>query len=154
MKLSEFVEPDLIVTDVEAGDVEDVLRQLLVPLAERGGAQDPDRVLKALLAREKVLSTGIGQGIAVPHAVCDAVVDPSLIVGLSPGGVDFHSMDEAPVHVFFVLLSPPDRAGHHIRLLARIARLSRHPEFVTSLRASAGADEVVARIRDYERDHV
>lgn len=154
MKLSEFVDPALVISGITGGDAEEVLRQLLEPLVAGGIVERTDRVLDVLLAREKVLSTGIGHGIAVPHAVTDVLNKPLLVVGLAPDGVDFRSMDEGPVHVFFVLLSPTDQAGHHIRLLARIARLARHPEFVEALRTSADGDQVVRRIREYERAHV
>lgn len=154
MKLSEYVDPGLVVLDVRAGEIGDILGQLVEPLARDGTLESADRVLEALLARERVLSTGIGQGIAVPHAISEAIPSARLIVGLAPEGVDFRAMDAAPVNVFFVLLSPPDRAGHHIRLLARIARLARHPDFVDALRGCRDGSEVVEHIRAYEREHV
>ncbi len=153
MKLSEFVDPGLVVTGVRDGEVDQVLAQLVEPLVGAGILEAPERVLEALLARERVLSTGIGQGTAVPHAISEVVDAPRLIVGLSPEGVDFRAMDGAPVHVFFVLLSPPDGASHHIKLLARIARLARHPEFVETLRGCSSGAEVVAHIAAYEQDH-
>lgn len=154
MKLTEYLNPGLVVFDIRPGEVAEILSQLIEPLVADGTLNGSDRVLDALLAREKVLSTGIGSGIAVPHAICEAMGTPQLIVGLAPGGVDFHAMDDAPVNVFFVLLSPPDRAGHHIRLLARIARLARHPEFLDALRDCTTGDEVLSRIHEYESEHV
>ncbi len=154
MKLSEYLDSRLVVFDVHPGEISEILSQLIQPLVSDGTLTAPERVLEALLAREKVLSTGIGQGIAVPHAICEVIPSPQLIIGLAPEGVEYHSMDEAPVNVFFVLLSPPDRAGHHIRLLARIARLARHPEFVDALRSCGSGDEVLRHIQEYEREHV
>lgn len=154
MKLSEYVDPALVVVDVRPAEIGGVLAQLIEPLVGDGTLDSVDRVLEALLARERVLSTGIGQGIAVPHAISEAIPSPRLIVGLAPDGVDFQAMDGAPVEVFFVLLSPPDRAGHHIRLLARIARLARHPDFVSALRSCRSGADVVDHIRAYEREHV
>ncbi len=154
MKLTEYLEADLVVFDVQPGEVADILSQLVQPLVRDGTLASVERVLDALLAREKVLSTGIGQGIAVPHAISEVIQSPRLIVGLAPEGVDYDSMDDAPVNVFFVLLSPPDRAGHHIRLLARIARLARHPEFVDALRTCETGEEVVSHVHEYEQEHV
>jgi nitrogen PTS system EIIA component len=154
MKLSEYVEPELVVLDVRPGEVRGILAQLVEPLVRDGTLPSADGVLEALLARERVLSTGIGQGIAVPHAISEAIPAPRLIVGLAPDGVDFRAMDEAPVNVFFLLLSPPDRAGHHIRLLARVARLARHADFVEALRSCHDGSEVIEHIRTYEREHV
>jgi len=154
VKLTEYLNPRLVVFDITPGAVSEILAQLIAPLVEDEGLSGADRVLEALLAREQVLSTGIGSGIAVPHAISEAIASPHLIVGLSQTGVDFRAMDDAPVHVFFVLLSPPDRAGHHIRLLARIARLARHPEFLDGLRECRTGEEVLSQIHEYESEHV
>ncbi len=154
MKLTEYLEAGLVVFDVQPGEIAEILSQLIEPLVRDGTLDGSERVLEALLAREKVLSTGIGQGIAVPHAICEVIRSPQLIVGLAPDGVDYQSMDDEPVNVFFVLLSPPDRAGHHIRLLARIARLARHPEFVDALRSCETGEQVVNHIQEYEQEHV
>jgi len=153
MKLSEYAEPGLVVTEIEQGEVGSILAQLVAPLVPAGVVNSPDAVLSALTAREKVLSTGIGSGIAVPHAICAGLSDPCLIIGLSPSGIEFRSMDEQPVNVFFVLLSPPNRAGHHVRMLARIARLARHPEFVDALRTCDDPQVVVSRIERFESEH-
>ncbi|MEK6253388.1 MAG: PTS sugar transporter subunit IIA, partial [Gemmatimonadales bacterium] len=119
MTLTEYLAEDRVVTDVQDDDVRGILKQLLAPVA---GATT-ETVLAALLAREKVLSTGIGHGIAIPHAISSSIREPQVLLGISAEGADYQSMDGEPVHVFFVLLSPPDRASHHTRLLARIARL-------------------------------
>lgn len=153
MKLSDFLSTDRVVMDVGAGDVSAILSQLLKPLLGDGTLSGPDAMLSALLAREKVLSTGIGHGIAVPHAISSAVPRPLVILGLSSAGVDYDSMDGEPVHVFFVLLSPPDDAGHHTQLLARIARLGRDQEFVTALSRQREAAAALACVEEYERSH-
>ena len=153
MKLSEYADPGLVVTEIYSGEVGDVLAQLVSPLVPAGLVASPDQVVLALTAREKVLSTGIGAGIAVPHAICADLTGPCLIIGLSSSGIDFRAMDGQPVNVFFVLLSPPDYAGHHIRMLARIARLARHPEFVDALRTCSDPQIVVNHIRRYEAEH-
>lgn len=154
MKLSEYADARLVVTDVAEGEVGEILAQLIAPLASGGFVDDTADVLAALISREEVLSTGIGLGIAVPHAISGSLTDPHLVIGLSEGGVDFKSIDGGPVNVFFVLLSPRESAGHHIRMLARIARLARHPEFVDALRTTKDPELVVAHIDRYEREHV
>ncbi len=153
MKLSEYADPGLVVTKIEQGEVGDILTQLVAPLVPAGLVNTTDEVVSALTAREKVLSTGIGSGVAVPHAICAGISGPCLIIGLSPSGIEFRAMDEQPVNVFFVLLSPPDHAGHHIRMLARIARLARHPEFVDVLRTCDDPQVVVSHIESYEARH-
>ncbi len=154
MKLSEYTDPCLVVTEIDQGEVGDILAQLVAPLVPAGIVTSPDQVVSALTAREKVLSTGIGAGIAVPHAICAGLSEPCLIIGLSPTGIDFRAMDGQLVNVFFVLLSPPDHAGHHIRMLARIARLARQPEFVDALRTCGDPQIVVSHVRRYEAEHI
>ena len=149
MTLTEYLAEDRVVIDVQDDDVRGILKQLLAPFA---GATT-EIVLAALLAREKVLSTGIGHGIAIPHAISSSIREPQVLLGISPEGADYQSMDGQPVHVFFVLLSPPDRASHHTRLLARIARLGRDPAFVEGLRRVSNPAEAIEYIASYERTH-
>lgn len=148
MTLTEYLAEDRVVTDVQDDDVRGILKQLLAPFA---GATEI--VLAALLTREKVLSTGIGHGIAIPHAISSSIREPQVLLGISPEGADYQSMDGEPVHVFFVLLSPPDRASHHTRLLARIARLGRDPSFVEGLRDCSDPASAIEHIASYERTH-
>lgn len=149
MTLTEYLAEDRVVIDVQDDDVRGILKQLLAPFA---GATT-EIVLAALLAREKVLSTGIGHGIAIPHAISSSIREPQVLLGISPEGADYQSMDGQPVHVFFVLLSPPDSASHHTRLLARIARLGRDPAFVEGLRSVSNPAEAIEYIASYERTH-
>ncbi|MCL7972251.1 MAG: PTS sugar transporter subunit IIA [marine benthic group bacterium] len=153
MTLSEYLAEDRIIPDVKDDDVRGILRQLLAPVVEAGEVARPEVVLAALLAREKVLSTGVGHGIAIPHAISTAIPDPQVLVGICRDGADYRSMDGEPVHAFFVLLSPPDRAGHHTRLLARIARLARDPSFVEGLRECDSSTAAIEHISRYESTH-
>lgn len=149
MTLTEYLAEDRVVTEVRDDDVRGILKQILAPVA---GAST-ETILAALLAREKVLSTGIGHGIAIPHAISSSIREPQVLLGISAEGADYQSMDGEPVHVFFVLLSPPDRASHHTRLLARIARLGRDPAFVEGLRGCSNPSEAIEYIASYERTH-
>lgn len=153
MTLTEYLAETRVVTDLRDDDVRGILEQLLDPAVRDGTVTNPEAVLAALLKREEILSTGIGHGIAIPHAVSSRIPEPQVLLGICPGGTDYHSVDGAPVHVFFVLLSPPDRASHHTRLLARIARLGRDPEFVETLRACADPAAAIEHIAWYESTH-
>lgn len=153
MKLSDYLAKERVVPQVRDGDVREILSQLVEPLVVDGTLSDPEPMLAALLAREKVLSTGIGHGIAIPHAISSSVSQPHVILGIAPQGVEFRSMDGEPVYVFFVLLSPPEEASHHTRLLARIARLGRDPDFVSGLTNCDQPESAVTHIVDYERTH-
>lgn len=154
--MSEYVEPDLVVTDVRPGDIGEILSQLVAPLSAHPSGPAMGAVLEALVAREALLSTGIGQGVAVPHAISENVDATKLVVGVARHGVEFHAIDGAPVHVFFVLISPPERQAKatHIKLLARIARLARHSQLVSMLRECEEPQQIVDGIARYEREHI
>jgi nitrogen PTS system EIIA component len=122
--LTELLTPDRIRVPVVANDKPGVLRELTQLLAERAGV-DPVPLLNAVLDRELVLSTGIGHGIAIPHAKVTSVGDLSLVCGSHPQGVDFDALDGAPVRLFFLLIGPESAAGQHVKALSRIARLVR-----------------------------
>jgi len=154
MKLADYLDSDYAVTDLRPESVRGVLRQLVAPLASRGDVEEVDALVDALLERESLQSTGIGSGVAVPHAICDELDEPRIVLGRCSEGVDFRSLDEQPVHLFFLLLSPSGETGVHIKLLARIARLVRHPELLQRVRSCGGASGMVEEIRTYERQHV
>jgi len=153
MTLTEFLSEARVVTDVRDDDVRGILEQLLEAAVSHGLVTNADAVMAALLKREQVLSTGIGHGIAIPHAISASIPAPQVLVGICPEGADYQSMDGEPVYVFFVLLSPPDQASHHTRLLARIARLGRDPEFVEGLRLCGDPVAAIEHIARYERTH-
>lgn len=153
MTLTEYLAEARVVTDVRDDGVRGILEQLLDPAVRLGLVTNSDAVMAALLKREQVLSTGIGHGIAIPHAISASIPQPQVLVGICPEGADYNSMDGEPVHVFFVLLSPPDRASHHTRLLARIARLGRDPDFVEGLRSCGSPVDAIDHISRYERTH-
>lgn len=154
MKLEDYLTPDLVVTDVQPGQIRDVLRQLVEPLVDKGLLRDPEELVEALLDRETLQSTGVGHGVAVPHAISDEITAPRLVLARCPEGADFHALDDLPVHLFFMLLSPPDESRSHIKLLARIARMVRHPELIDELLDSKDPDRLLRVVREYDRHHV
>lgn len=125
--LTELLTPDRIRVPLHAGDKPGVLRELTQLLADRAGV-DSAPLLGAVLEREAVLSTGIGHGIAIPHAKVAIVQELSLVCGSHPQGIDFDALDGAPVRLFFLLIGPESAAGQHVKALSRIARLVRREE--------------------------
>ena len=155
MKLVDHVRPDLVATDLGGRSVEEVLTDLVALPAAAGLVQDPEGLVAALLRRERVQSTALGRGVAVPHGLCGDLEDPLVVVGLSGSGVPFGGEEAAePVRLFFLLLSPPARSRSHIKLLARIARLARQDAFLATLRACSTGEDVVEAVRAFEREHV
>ena len=120
-----------------------VIRELIELLVAAGKVTDFAKSYEAVLAREALASTGLENGIAVPHAKTLAVGDLSVAIGVAPSGVDFAALDGRPSYLFFLLLAPPDKSGPHIEALAEIARLTRSPAFTRALRASTTPDEVM-----------
>ncbi|UCF20568.1 MAG: PTS sugar transporter subunit IIA [Gemmatimonadota bacterium] len=153
MKLHHYLRPDLVILDLESDGVEATLRRMVKVLVDRALIPDEQAVLGALLEREAAQSTGIGGGVAIPHAVCPDLSTTVIELALSPTGIDFLSLDENLVHTLFLLLSPPASSGIHIKLLARIARLMRQPDFLGRLLESETADEVIAKIREFDEEH-
>lgn len=153
MKLHHYLRPELVMLEFDADGVEPSLRIMVRNLAEHGVIGREQPVLDALLEREAAQSTGIGGGVAIPHAVYPDLTSTVIELALSRTGVDFLSLDEAPVHTLFLLLSPPAASSTHIKLLARIARLMRQPDLLEQLLTATTAEEVIERIRLFDEEH-
>lgn len=139
--------------ELRSAGVESTLQHMVHNLAERGVLDDESPVLEALLQREAAQSTGIGGGVAIPHAVYPALESTVIELALSREGIEFLALDEQPVHTLFLLLSPPASSGVHIKLLARIARLMRQPDILPELLSATTADEVIDKIRQFDEQH-
>jgi PTS system nitrogen regulatory IIA component len=151
MKIVDFVGPELIVPQLSAHEKSAVIRELADHLAAHvKGTQKIDREVlgKVLLERERLASTAIGEGVAIPHGKLDAVGKLVAVVGRAPEGVDFDSMDGRPTHLFFVLVAPENSTGVHLKALARISRLFKDPEFRTRLMQAKDAQEIFRVIAD------
>lgn len=151
MKIVDFVGPDLIVPQLSAHEKAAVIRELADHLATHvHGSQKIDRevLAKVLLERERLASTAIGEGVAIPHGKLDAVGKLVACVGRAVEGVDFDSMDGRPTHLFFVLVAPENSTGVHLKALARISRLFKDPEFRTRLMQARDAQDMYRVIAD------
>ena len=153
MKLHNLLRPELVIIDLQGAGVENILRDMVGKLVEQGLVKEEGPVLDALLKREADQSTGIGGGVAIPHAVYPELGSTIIELAFSRQGIDFLSLDEKPVHTVFLLLSPPANSGTHIKLLARIARLMRQPDILDELLSATSAEEVIDRIRQFDKQH-
>jgi PTS system fructose-specific IIA component/PTS system nitrogen regulatory IIA component len=144
MKFSDFVAPDAIRSRIEAQSKEGVIREMVQALVDAGriAAADQEGIVKAVMKREDLGSTGIGRGVAVPHTKHPSVSRLVGTVAVSPSGVDFESLDGDPVQLFFLLVSPPDRPGDHLRALENISRQLRDDSFCRLLKAAKGPVEI------------
>ncbi len=147
MKIMEFLSRKAISTDIKSTKKEDVIRELVDILiaSEEIEKRSRNKLIDALMTRESLGSTAIGQGIAIPHAKSDCVDKLIAAFGLSKKGVDFDSLDGEPAYIFFLLVAPQDSAGPHLKALARISRLLKDKYFRDSLRSSLD-DKAVVKI--------
>ncbi len=151
MKIVDFVGPELIVPQLQAHEKGAVIRELADHLAAHvSGPQKIDRevLAKVLLERERLASTAIGEGVAIPHGKLKAVDKLVACVARAPHGVDFDSMDGRPTNLFFLLVAPDDSAGAHLKALARISRLFRGPDLRARLLEAKTAGDMYNVIAD------
>lgn len=156
MRLTDYLEPELILLDLRTRGVEDTLKTFVGRLAETGRVEDPALVEQALVDRETTHTTALGNGVALPHATISGLQRPLILVGVAPDGVPFGPGDgeTPPERLFFVLLSPLNQAGTHIKLLARIVRLVRIPDFVDSLVTAESGEALIDQIERIDAQHV
>lgn len=136
MKFADFISPDAIKADLQADDKEGVIREMVKGLLDVGriSADEYESIIKAILNREELGSTGIGRGVAVPHTKHPSVDKLVGTVAVSNEGVDFDALDGEKVHLFFLLVSPQDRPGDHLRALENISRQLRDDTFCRFLK--------------------
>lgn len=145
MRMSDFVVRDAIVAELPATNKEGVIREMVESLRAAGqfrGA-DLEDIIRAILKREFLGSTGIGRGVAIPHTKHNSVERLVGTVAISHKGIGFDSLDGEPVHVFVLLISPQDRPGDHLRALENVSRSLRDDNFVRALRSTNTREEII-----------
>ncbi len=145
--LSDLLRPEAVVLRLEAKDKSGVLEELSGLLLVDQPSQVREAVLEALVHREEEASTGIGDGVAIPHARTAAIQHMRMAVGVSQEGLGFDSLDGKPVYLFFLILTPAAAAGMHLKLLAQLTKLLRSSELRESLRAAADEEEFCRILR-------
>jgi PTS system fructose-specific IIA component/PTS system nitrogen regulatory IIA component len=144
MKFSDFISREAIRAELTAEDKEGVIREMIQALSGAGKIESGEfeSIVKAILKREELGSTGIGRGVAVPHTKHPSVDRLIGTVAVSREGVDFNSLDGERVQLFFLLISPPDRPGDHLRALENISRQLRDDTFCKFLKKAKSAEEI------------
>jgi PTS system fructose-specific IIA component/PTS system nitrogen regulatory IIA component len=150
MKFSVFVAPKAVKADLASTTKDDVISELVQSLVDAGEILDKDRedIIKAIMRREELGSTGIGRGVAVPHTKHPSVKKLVGTVGVSPSGLDFESLDGQKACLFFLLVSPPDRPGDHLRALENISRQLRDDQFCKVLSQSKSAHDILQLLEE------
>jgi nitrogen PTS system EIIA component len=154
MKIMEFLNKKAVTANLSATDKEGVIRELvgLLTAATDNDACKEDLV-KAVLARESLGSTGIGQGIGIPHAKSQCVKQLVAAFGISQKGVNFDSLDGEPAYIFFLLIAPEESAGPHLKALARISRMLKDKYFRDLLRKVKDEKEALHIIQEEDAKH-
>ena len=145
MKFADFVSRDAIRAELSADDKEGVIREMVQALlaAHKVPAEEFESIIKAILKREELGSTGIGRGGAVPHTQHPSIDRLVGTVAVSAEGVDFDSLDGEKVHLFFLLISPPDRPGDHLRALENVSRQLRDESFCRFLKQAKSPEDIL-----------
>lgn len=151
MKILDVLLKEAILPDLKANDKKGVLEELVTPVA-RIADINHDYLVKVLMERERLGSTGIGEGIGIPHGKVKGLGSLVLGFGLSKKGVDFDSMDGQPAHIFFLLLTPENSTGLHLKLLARISRILKNEPFKQRLLHATNRDEIYSIIEEEEEE--
>ena len=148
MKIAEFLSPQAVISDLSATTKPGVLSELSASLARAQPSLRPERLVEVLREREKLGSTGIGEGVAIPHGKLNGLSQLCASFGVSRKGVDFEAIDGKPTHLFFALVAPENSAGIHLKALARISRLFKNPRFRQSILQATTAEDIYRLIAE------
>lgn len=142
MNLTKILEPRSVIVPLEGKDKQSAIIELIDVLNDNGQLLDRDEVQEAVMLREQTRSTGIGSGIAIPHGKCKAVKELVMAIGIAKEPIDFESVDDKPVSIIILLVSPIEQTGPHIQALAKISKLMLDEQFKKSLEEAACPEEL------------
>ena len=151
MKICDVLQRKAILPDLKAQNKKGILEEMVAPVAEIASVSQEDLV-KVLMERERLGSTGIGGGIGIPHGKMKDLESLVLGFGLSRKGVDFESLDGQPTHIFFLLVTPENSTGLHLKLLARISRILKIDPFKDRLLNATDGDEIFEIIKEEDEE--
>ena len=151
MKIADFLTASRIIPSLKAADKKGALKEMADWMACEDPALDARRLFDILLEREKISTTAIGEGVAIPHGKAPGVKQVRGLLARSSQGVDFDSLDGGLTHLFFVLVAPEDSAADHLKALARISRLLKDSDFRLRLMKEKSGAEIFAVIKEEDQ---
>lgn len=151
MKILDVLQKEAILPDLKSRTKTEVIEELVVPVARLAGVNS-EELVKVLLERERLGSTGIGGGIGIPHGKLKNLKDLIIGFGLSRKGVDFESLDGAPARIFFLLVTPENSTGLHLKMLARISRVLKNEPFRERLLQARDSDEIYEIVKEEDEE--
>jgi PTS system nitrogen regulatory IIA component len=146
MRLSDILDENHILPDLKAKDKRGALEELAEVIVKYEPFLDKGSLVKVLLERERLASTGIGDGVAIPHGKFHGISHPIISFGRSRKGLDFESMDGAPAYLFFLLVAPENSASIHLKALARIAKITKNSSFRKVMMEAKTKEEIYRTI--------
>ncbi|MBM7702169.1 PTS fructose transporter subunit IIABC [Metabacillus iocasae] len=152
MKITDLLKKDTVILDLTSSSKEEVIDELIHKLGEAGRLQNEEEFKKAILKRESQSTTGIGEGIAIPHAKTSAVKTPAIAFGRSTAGIDYESLDGQPAHLFFMIAASEGANNAHLETLSRLSSLLMDPSFRSSLLHASSIEEVISNIDEKESE--
>lgn len=150
LRISNILKPEAVIMEMNASEKLAAIRELVEFMVDKNIAHDREQLFEALAKRENLESTGIGDGIAIPHARTDAVDDLVLVFARSSSGIDFSSIDGKPSHIIFLIASPENKKSEYIITLAKLSRLLRRSPVREYLRNATNPQEVLEIIKKNE----
>src|SRR5580765_8286672 len=153
MRIDDFLSEEMVVSALEGRNKDDVIEELAEVVSKAHPEIDHWRLVQALEDRERLNSTALGEGVAIPHGKLPGLKRVIAAFGRSTGGIDFSSLDGKPTHLFFLLVAPEDSAGAHLKALARISRLLKDEAFRARLMSAGDAVELYRTIREEDEKY-
>ena len=153
MKLAEIIEKNSIVPELKANDKAGVLEELAQVISDHVSSIEKEALVKVLVERERLGTTGIGDGVAIPHGKLKGIGRPIISFGRSKDGIDFESIDRQPVYLFFLLVAPDNSSGIHLQVLAKIARILKSNTFRKRLMETETREELYQTIVQADEEH-
>ncbi len=153
MKISNFLKPSQIISDLKGSTKEEIITELITIFKEDVRVSNIDKMKEAVLDREKKMSTGVGKGFALPHGKTEAITEIIAAFGRVKQGIEYEALDHQPVYLVFLLVGKENLVGPHIKLLSRISRMMNKDEFREKLMQAEDADEIFSIFQEEENNY-
>lgn len=153
MKLYELLKKEFVLADIKGGDKEDVINEMIDLFKEDARVNDIEKVRECVLEREKIMSTGVGKGFAIPHGKTNSITDILAAFGKTKRKIDYESLDGNPVHLVFLLVGKDNLVSTHIKLLSRISRMMNKDEFRNQLLEAESNEEIIELFKKEEEHY-
>jgi fructose-specific phosphotransferase system IIA component len=153
MKISELLSKEVIIPDLKSTEKYDAIDELLNLFSSDSRVEDLEDVRRNVFEREKIMSTGVGKGFAVPHGKSDSIKEIIVAFGRSFNGVEFEALDNQPVYLIFLIVGRNDLVSQHIKLLSRISRMMNKDDFRNRLMSAANKDEIINIFIEEEKNY-